>query len=344
MAIRISFDPGPYLDQQAGSITAPGQATFLPLPALSRLHWLLAAQQGVVFQSAYPQSLITSMSADEGHVFHLPSANCDRILVIALIENATSDPGTITVTPTNGTGASTSVTHSYTGATSRWSRPSWSGAFIPATLIGSGIQYHKVTWTNLVVRHLALLEIPRTLLDPAADVAVAMRGGSFAGFESGRMITEAANGGLNDLLGAIASANAETRRHVGGIMLSDIYAWSVASKDVWANIADPSLLTSGFGFRHKARRVRSATTKVDYTVRVRARYNGGMGTGQMQVRSTSGSVSFSALTNIFAWHSPDAAGTLTVDAQADDTLIPEAKSTDVLTSVQVSSIQILEAV
>ena len=172
-----------------------------------------------------------------------------------------------------------------------------------------------------------------------------MRDGSYAGFESGRMVTEANAAGLTDLLGAISSSNSETRRHVGGIMLPDASAWSVTSAGAWTNMADPFLLTTGFGFQHRARRVRAATTSVAYTARIYARYHG-TGTGQIRIRSTGtgGSISFTGLGPGWGWYAPDAAATLPVDATADDTLIPEGQTTDGTTTVELASAQLMEAV
>jgi hypothetical protein len=339
MPIRVSRFVGASLDQQAGSIRAAGQAAFLPLPAAERANWLLAAQQACIFQSAYPSTI----SALDSRVYHLPSANCQRILIVAMIENSPGGAGILNVSPSDGAGTTVSAVCDYTGATTRWGSPGWFGAFLPATLLNTNFQYHKVEWSDLVVRHLAVFEIPRSYLNPASDTAVAMRDGAFAGLESRRMVTDGTQGGISDLLAAVSSANAETRRHVGGIMLPDASAWSVTSAGAWTNMADPFLLTSGFGFQHIARRVRSATSTVEYTARIRARYQG-TGTGQIQILSAGGSISFTGLGAAWGWYAPDGAGTLSVDATADDTLIPEGQTTDGTTTVELAACQIMEAV
>lgn len=339
MPIRIPHDGGPYLDQQAGSIRAPGTAVMLPLPAAARANWLLAAQQASVFHATYPNT-VTSL---DSRIYHRPSTNCERILVIALIENSPAGAGIINVAPSDGAGVTVSARCDYTGSTDRWGSPGWFGAFLPATLLNTAFQFHKIDWTDLRVRQLAVFELPRTFLDPASDAAVAMRDGSWAGLESGRMVTDAAQGGVPDLLGAVASAYAETRRHVGGLMIPDATPWSVSSAGVYANIADPQMLTAGFGFPHRARRVRAATSVVAYDPRVRARYTG-TGTGDLRIRSASDTVTFTGLGPAWGWYAPDGGGTLDVSAQGDDLLIPEAQTSDGTTTVEVSAIQFPEAV
>jgi hypothetical protein len=64
----------------------------------------------------------------------------------------------------------------------------------------------------------------------------------------------------------------------------------------------------------------------------------------MRITSTvgGGTVSFTSLTNAFAWHAPDGAALLPVAADADDTLVPEGITDDVSTDVECASIQFLE--
>lgn len=330
--------PRGFRDAEASAIRAPAVAAALSLHAMDRVNWLLARGASQICELYYPAS-ITSMAS--GRIYHRRSANCTRLLLVALVEKASGSTPTFTFTPSGGAAVSLPFDPS-TAATDRWSYPGWQSVVAAIPLSAAGLQYHTVSWSDLIVRVLALYEMPRDSLDTATDTMVAPRDGAYAGLEAGRMICDGSAAGIPDLLAAIASAKDATKRHGGIWLYPTSTPWTVSS-GAWANLADGSLGTSGFGFLHRARRVRSATTTVDYEVRVWARYTGA-NTGDMRIRSSvgGGTVSFTSLTNAFAWHSPDAAATLAVAADSDDTIIPEGITDDVATDVECASIQFLE--
>ena len=334
----IPETPRGFRDAEGSAIRAPAVAASLSLHAMDRVNWLLARAPSQICQLSYPAS-VTALAS--GRIYHRRSANCDRLLLVALVERASGSISSFTFTPSGGAPISLPYDPSQ-AATYRWSRMGWQSVVAAIPLGAAGLQYHTVSWSNLIVRLLCLYELPRDVLDTTADTMVAPRNGGFAGLESGRMITDGATAGIPDILAAIASARDATARH-GGIWLYPTgKPWGVSCV-AWANLAVGSLSTSGFGFKHRARRVRSATTTVDYEVRVWARYTG-TGTGDMRITSTvgGGTVSFTALTNAFAWHAPDGAALLAVAADADDTLVPAGITDDLTTDVECASIQYLE--
>ena len=335
--IHVQEVPGPALDTQMGAIRQVATGYGLALPVARRLNWLLAARGCVIGQYRWP-STVTSISS---RIYHNASTNCARVGVIAIIERASAATGTISFTPSGGS-AETSD-HESTAATTRWGAPSWEAWYHDAPITASGVQYHTISWTDLIVRSLTVFEIPRDWLDTASDTMVDRRGSGYAGLEAHRLISEGTSAGINDLIAATASARDATTRHGPGIIIPDGSAWSLTSSGAWANIADTALGTSDFGFAHRARYIRAATTSVAYTARIRARYQG-TGTGDFRLVSgqTSDSISFTSLTSSWAWYSPDASATLDIDCQDDDEITPEAQTTDGTTTVEVSSIQIFE--
>jgi hypothetical protein len=329
--------PRGFRDVEGSAIAAPAVAAVLPLHAMDRVNWLLAHGASQILSCYYP-STITAMSS--GRIYHLRSADCSRLLVVALVEKASGSSPSFSVTPSGGAAVTLAFDPSTT-ATTRWGSPGWQLVVAAIPLSASGLQYHEASWSNIIVRSLAVYELPRDLLDTAVDTMVAPRSGSFAGLEAGRMICDGSVGSVADILAAIVSARDATKRHGGAWLYPTSDPWSVSSK-TWANLADGTLGTSGFGFQHTARRIRSATSTVKYDVRVWARYAGNA-TGDMRIRAGASTVDFTALTGSWAWHSPDSAAQLSVDATATDTLIPEGITDDLSTTVECASVQYIEA-
>lgn len=334
--------PRGFQRKSASAIRAPAEASGLAQHVKERTNWLLAQGGSQVFNGAWP----SSVTAVTSRVYHRRSDDADRLLVVALIERAaTGQTGTLSFTPSGGSASSKTVTDD--AATTPWGEPGWQIWYAAPTLVDTGLAYHTVTWTNLHVRGLLVLELARDVLDSAeSDKMLADRDGSYAGLSTGRFITEGSTGslsGIPDVLAAIALASGATKRHGGGIIMPDDAAWGTNAK-AWTNIADPTLGTSGFGFPHRARQLRSATTTVEHEVRIRARYTGGSGSGDVRVRSEKGgdTVPFTVVTSSWAWYAPDGGATLAIAADQDDTIVPEGIVTDGGTTVQVSSIQYLE--
>ena len=342
--VWVPENPGEELDRESGSIRSVAASGSFSMPLAGRLNWLLAARGATIFRQFY-SSYITTMAATEGRVYHQCSPNCTRILVLALVEKATSASGSVSVTPSDGAGSTFTTNFTDTTATTRWGSPGWTLIAIPADLTKTGWQYHVVSWTDLAVREISVHELPRTVLDPSSDTAVGFRSGAFAGLEIERMITEASNAGLSDLLAAVASAKPATARHMGGVLFPDTYRWSVSSSGSYANLADSSLGTSGFGFLHRARQLRSGDTSVSYRVVFRARESGGAA-ADVRVRSngTGDTASATSLGAAFAWVTPDAGDRLDVDCTADDTIYLEGQTNKAWNYSQCSSIQLVEYV
>lgn len=331
----VGNNPPGNFDPAASAIRAPVSAIGLAQPVIDLVHWLLARGQSAIWQGAYPPSI----NGMDSRIYHRPSPNCERVVLLALFEgSAESGTGEISITPDDGAGTEVSAaTVVSTGTTTRYGDPFWQAAVLVADLVDTDEQYHRIVWSDLVVRVAALFEVPRNSLDPAVHYAVAHRDGTYAGFDTGRQITDGADAGLTDLLAAIATAKDGVTRHMGGILLPDASAWSLASSGAWANVADGSLGTSGFGFRHRSRQLDDDVSKVSMTARVRARYTGS-GTGQLRLRGADDTLTFSSLTSSLAWYS----GSINVSSDGDDEIFPEVNTTDGTTSVEVASIQLYE--
>lgn len=334
--------PGGFQRRAASAIRAPAESAGLAQPVQERVNWLLAQGASQVFEGWWP-STVTAM---DSRIYHRRSTDAKRLLVVAIIERATDEgPGTFSFTPFGGSASTLTVTDD--AATTAWGDPSWQLYFAAPVLADTGLKYHAVEWDELIVRGLLVLELARDVLDSdLSDKLLADRDGGYAGLASGRFITESSADGLSgipDVLTAIATATAATARHGGGIIMPDASAWGTNEKS-WTNIADASLSSSGFGFYHRARQLRSATTTVDHEVYIRARYTGGAGSGDVRLRSDKGSdtVSFTGVTGSWAWHAPDGGALLAVAADQDDWLFPEGIVDDGDTTVEVSSIQFLE--
>ena len=342
---RVSVPAAPrgFQRRAASAIRAPASAADLALHAQERVNWCLSQGASVVFCGAWPSS-VTEVTS---RIYHRRGVDADRLLVLAVIEHGggAEAPGSLTLTPSGGTKVELTTTDDT--ATTPWGSPSWSIGYLTPTLVDTGLKYHAIEWTDMIVRSLLVLEIARDVLDSAlSDVLVADRDGGYSGVVSSRMITEGSTGGLSgvpDILSAIASAFAATARHGGGVILPHALAWSTNSK-TWANLADAALSTSGFGFLHRARQLRSSTTAVDHEVFIEARYAGGSGSGDARLRSDKGSdtVSFTGVTSSWAWHSPDSSALLAIAANEDDRLCPEGIVDDAGTTLEVASVQWVE--
>jgi hypothetical protein len=331
--VRISERPPGDFNSESSAIKAAASAIGLAIPLAEMTNWLLAAKGAVIFSGDYP----TTTTAVSSRVYHRPSANCDRILIIAVIEKASQAGGTITVTPDDGGGTAVSYTTDTTAASNQFTDPLWQLWVTTADLVDTSEQYHTVVWTDLIVRSLTIMEMPRGLLDPSTDTAVAFRDGANSGLFAGRMITDGSSASMIDIFTGIASAKTATKRNGGGVMFGDATPWSLTSSGSWGNIADPFVGTSGFYFRHKARQVDSATSEVTYTGRVRAKYKG-TGTGQLVLSGAKATLSFLTLSSSYAWYS----GTWNVAADATDLIYPLAKTTDGTTAVAVTAIEFYE--
>jgi len=259
-----------------------------------------------------------------------------------MIERSLKSTGNITIAASQGAGETRSLDVTSVAAATRWGDPQWQIWLATATLDSTGIQYHKVDWDGLIVRSLSVYELPRGALDTDVDTCVSLRAGAWAGLEMDRVITDGSAGSWQNIIAAVNSAQAATKRHAGGVLMPANTPWVKSSKDVWANVADPSLMTTDFGFSHKARMLRVDDASQEYEVFIWARYNG-TGTGQVMISSheAGDSVTFTALTGAFGWHQQDS-GTLKVSCHDDDRLYPEIQTTDDTTNVEVASVQVIE--
>ena len=338
--ILIPRKPGSYLSSEAGSIRSKASAGRLALPLAHRVNWLLAARQGAIFRGSWPN---TVSNLTGGRIYHRASENCHKILIVSMVEGSLKGAGNITIAASQGAGETRSLDVTSVAAATRWGDPQWQIWLATATLDSTGIQYHKVDWDDLIVRSLSVYELPRGALDPALDTCVSLRTGAWAGLEMDRVITDGSVGSWQDIIAAVNSAQAATKRHAGGVLMPASTPWTKSSKDAWANVADPSLMTTDFGFSHKARMLRVDDASQEYDVFIRARYNGS-GTGQVMVASheAGDSVTFTALTSSLDWYQQDS-GTLKVSCLDDDRLYPEIQTTDDTTNVEVASVQIVEA-
>ena len=332
--LRISESPPGDFIADAAAIKAAATSIGLAQPLADMVNWLLASRQGVVFSGGWP----TTVENLSSRIYHNPSVNCDRILVIAVIEKAAQAGGVLTITPDDGGGTAISVEVDDTTATTQFASPIWQTWMATAELVDQSAQYHTVVWTDLIVRSLTVLEVPRGLLDPSSDTAVALRAGPYSGLLSDRMITDSAVGTWEDILTGIASARTATKRHGSGVMFPDALPWSLTSAGVFGNIADAALGTvPAFGFRHQARAVDSATTQVTYTCKLRARSNG-TGLADFKLNGTKDSFTIKSLGSSWAWYTSE----LDVAADAVDLLEPDGQTDDGTTAIAVSSIQYME--
>ena len=332
--IRIPEAPPGDFNADSAAIKAAATSIVLAQPLADMVNWLIASKQGVIFSGAWP----ATVDALSSRIYHNPSVNCDRILVIAVIEKAAQAGGTIDVTPDDGGGTGISRDMDDTTATFQFTAPIWRVWMETADLVDQSDQYHTVVWSDLIVRSLMVLEVPRGLLDPSSDTAVALRSGSYSGLLSGRMITDSAVGTWEDILTGIASARTATKRHGSGVMFPDALPWSLTSSGAYANIADAALGTvPAFGFRHQARAVDSATTQVTYTCNLRARSNG-TGLADFKLVGTKDSFAITSLGSSWAWYTSE----IDIAADAVDLLEPDGQTDDGTTAIAVSSIQFRE--
>ena len=333
--IRISEQPPADFSSEASAIRSAATAVGLAIPLAELANWCLAGKASVIFSGGWP----STVSALSSRIYHKPTVNCERIVIIAVIEKANQAGGRITITPDDGGGPAVSYDLDDDDARSQFSVPIWHKWVATADLVDQSEQYHSVVWTDLIVRSLTILEMPRDLLDPSSDTAVSFRDGPNSGLFAGRMITDDTDASIIDILTAIGSAKTNTRRHGGGIMLPDSSPWSLVSNGAWGDIADSYLGTSGFGFQHKARQVDSATVTVKYTGRVRAKYKG-TGTGDLVISGEKATLSFiGSLSDVWEWHT----GTFKIDAGATDTLKPLVKTSDGTTAVAMTDFDYYEA-
>jgi hypothetical protein len=337
MMLRIPEGPGDYLDSEAAAIRATASASSLVAPLIDRINWLLAARGGHVFSQSWPASFSALAG---GRIYHRPSPNCGQILVVALIESSPAGAGYISIDPSDGAGTAIRLDVDDTTATTRWGDPGWFVWIEVADLTKSGLQYHTLDWSDLYVRHLSVFEVGRSQLDTSVDTCVSPRSSSFAGLEIGKMITEGTEAGIRDITAAIASVQTCCHRHFG-FMFPTGSAWSTTSSGSWADLMDAVLSTSGGGMKHRAPMLRSDDTVQDYDVRIWAK-DSGTADGDVRVSSVSAgdSVSFTALTNAYGWHSPDS-GTLDIDCTADDTIIIEVQTDNWSSYSHVASVQLI---
>jgi len=332
--IYVHPDPDGPLDAVASAIRRTASAAGLAAPLVRRANWLLRGSR-VVAHYTYP-STVSQMETAAGRIYHRRSTNTTRLLLIALIERATSAAGTISFQPSGG--ATVTYEHALTGATTRWAYPAWSAWVRACDMSATGLQYHEIEWSNLVVREVLLLEVPRDQFDTDVDTCVEYQGPGYAGLRSGRMITDGGVGGVQDILGAIASARDATKRGGGGILLPDASAWYLYGPSTWGNIADAALGTSGFGFPHRARQVREATDAVELKVAWRAIYVGDTGAGFRLLSEETADAATAAMTTYWAWYTD----TVDVSSATTDYLYPQATADTAETTAYVSSIQWLE--
>lgn len=345
--IAVMAEPDGPLDVESSAIRRAASAAGLAMPLARRLNWLLRGSR-VIAMFQYPSSQVVSMTADEGRIYHRRSVNADRVACIAMIEQGTNSNAQITFKPSGGT----TLTHVFpsTLTTTRWGSPSWSMWPFVGDLVNSGFQYHEVTWTNLRVRSLLVLEIPRDRLDSTSDTMVEYMGTGQSGLRSGRIISDGAAGGITDLLAAIASAHTETRRAGGGFLFPSANAWwAMAPWGGTENMFDVNLNTSGGGFKHQALQIREATTDVEYSTVFRARYVH-TPDGESLLPSASVSLTSSetavgvtkAVTDTWAWYVNDGVDVINIAADTEDTLILEGDTSAGDTELQVSSVQWVE--
>lgn len=332
MSLLIPPHPGPLLDTASSAIRAVPRAAGLSLPLAARVNWLLAARKGSFFRQSYP-STISALS--DGEIWFRRSGNCDRLLVLALFEQSPGGAGVFTVIPDSG--ASVSADYLDTAAGTRWGDPDWGSWWGVVPLITNGVQSLWVEWSDLIVRHLMVAEIPRSELDPAPDDAVALRAESYAGLEYDRMITDGLSGGVPDVLDRITDARDATDRHLGGLLLPDASAWAATSVGAWGNLMDAALNTVDGGWLHRARQVRSSDTVVTYQLKFRARVTG-TGTANLRFRAASGDSATVALGGAWGWTTD----TLDLDATADDTVYVEAETSDATTVAELAQAYLFE--
>jgi hypothetical protein len=239
MRLWIPEEPGGYRDEESSAVRSPAVAAGLPLPAAARLNWLLANGASLIFEQWWP---------DDGYdidsrVYHRRSVDATQLFVVALIENATASPGTLTITPSGGAAATLTTTD--TAAATEWGDPGWQCWYAALPLVDAGFQYHTLVTSNLRLRYLGVFELVRSELDTASDTMVAMSDGSYAGLEAGRWICDGAAASVADILAAIASARDATKRHGGGVIFPPDTPWTVSGAAL-ANLADTTLTTADF--------------------------------------------------------------------------------------------------
>lgn len=339
---RLPELPGSIINPQHGAIRAPASAVAFAMPLLAKLNWLLGhCMNGLLFQGAWGT---TSDVMQTRRIYHRPADDTTQIVVAAIVEQATESEwglSYITVTPDDGGGTPVTYEHNDTGSSGPFdSDCHWAVWVATADLVDQAFQYHEVEWDNLYVHWFGCWELPRGLLDSASDTMVQLRSGAYDGLETLRRITDSAAAGLPALLQGARDARDQTLRHGGWFVNNNEYWKDTPAKSTWENVADPNMSTSGFGFPHQARRIRSATTSEPYDVRILAQKTGS-GTADFRLRSsgTSDVAQFSALPASWAWLSPDGADTLDVDATADDSLIPEVRNDDGTTEIAVAEIE-----
>lgn len=329
----IPEEPLGYRNVEASAIRAPAISATLPAHAAMRVNWLLARGASLILEQWWP----TAITDLDTRVYHRRSANAKRLFIVALIERASSAPGSLAITPAGGSTYTKET--SDTAATTPWGDPQWEAWIADLPLTNTGLQYHTVATTDLRLRYLAVLELVRGELDTATDTMVELASGSYAGLEAGRWICDGSVASVADILAGIASAKDATKRHLGGVIFDTGTPWAVTGKTE-KNVADPTLATADFYFPVRSRMLRADDTHEHYDVRVQARHTAEGSAGTLKVTGSLDSVSFTSLTSSWAWYSPDGNNTLDI-ACTGDKLTPTGWTDDNAASVEVASVQFI---
>lgn len=336
-----------FLNSEAAKIRRPASSTEFMQPLVNRVNWLHAAQKGLIFHGAWINETALGVSADlDSRIYHRQSLNCDRIGVLAIVENAEeSTGGYLNIQASAGsTGEEIDFyTDQDSSASMAQDANLWQIWFKTAETAGTGVQYHTIQTTNLNLRYLALFEMPRELLDPATENVVKEINGSYSGILNGRMICDDAtsNGaGLLSLYTLIASAEAATDRQGGGFIIPPAKPWYTASTSL-ANLADGKLGTSDFTFKHRAREVRNGTTEVTYQVYFHIaleRDEGDTATYRFESSGTSDYAEVTTSSNSWNWQTDE----VTVDVTANDDLKLRGMTDDATNKANLISCQWFE--
>lgn len=342
----IGEHPDPWPITEASATRRAASSASLMMHAVRRANWLLAARQNAFFICCFKNS--HSSNPVNIPVYHNASANCEKVLVVAVLEEAPKVPvgnGYISVESDSGSGGADTAQFILDEATPRFrfNTPKWILWTAILDIDNPGEQYHNVSIKDLDVHSIMMCEIPRGLLDPSVDTAVAEIGSdTYTGLVQGRSITDDATAGISDVLAAIDSAKDNNLRFAVNHILGEGDEWSATSSGTWGTIGATETAMTTFGWRHKARCLKSGDTTRTYDIRICARYSG-TGTGQLRFRSsqTGDTVTFSSLTSSYAHHS-SGASTLQISCDAVDDIYPEVYTTDGTTTVDIRSVAIYE--
>lgn len=334
--------PGPTYSEDF-AIRSPLSAGRFFQPSRKLLNWLLqVCKQGNIFSAYFP----ATVSSVGTRCYHRPSSNCSHVLFLFLVERSTYAPGGfITVgkgSPVTQYFYDTSVPASrFPGEDDERGWGIWA-ALVPQHGT-AGLDYYTILWTNVVVRHVMAMELPRYLCDfDSGDEIVELHIAGGSGFRPGDFVSDSDEAGVYALLQAAYDARLSTKRHCTPLVIADANAWSLASSGAWGNMMDSPLATSSGFFRHQGRYLRQALAYETYDVMVRARYTG-TGSGDLRVRSATmaDTVTFTSLTSSFAWYAQDS-GSLSIDGSASEQIYIECQTTDGTTNVEVASVQLIE--